>query len=72
MKNYIYKNNQKGIESMQIKVKKSYTYKEVCKIRDKAMEYGVKAYQKYISDHNKYMIAWNKKWAEQRGTDLDY
>ena len=47
-----------------IKVKKSYTYKEVCKIRDKAMEYGLKAYQKYISDHNKYMIAFNKEWAK--------
>ena len=51
---------------VKIKVKKSYTYKEVCKIRDKVMEYGVKAYQKYISDHNKYMIAFNKKWAEQQ------
>ena len=42
---------------MKIKVKKSYTYKEVCKIRDKAMELGtskgLKAYQKYLSDYNK-------------------
>ena len=55
---------------MKIKVKKSYTYKEVCKIRDKAMELGtskgLKAYQKYLSDYNKFMIAFNKKWAERQ------
>ena len=28
---------------MQVKVKKSYTYKEVCKIKDKAMKYGISA-----------------------------
>ena len=56
---------------MQIKVKKSYTYKEVCKIRDKAMEYGFKAYQKFISDYNKYMIAYNKKWVEKNGDFRD-
>ena len=46
---------------MNIKVKKSYTYKEVCKIRDKAITYGIKAYIKYISEYNKYVLASNKK-----------
>ena len=55
-----------GEQSMKIKVKKSYTYKEVCKIRDKTMEYGFKAYKKYISDHNKYMLAFNKSWGDQQ------
>ena len=46
---------------MKIKVKKSYTYKEVCGIVDKAIAYGVKAYIKEISEYNKYVIDSNKK-----------
>ncbi len=41
---------------MKIKAKKSYTYKEVCRIVHKAVVYGVKEHQKYISAYNKYML----------------
>ena len=55
---------------MEIKAKKSYTYKEVCKIKDKAIEYGIRAgireIKKFISDHNKYMLAFNKSWGDQQ------
>lgn len=58
---------------MKIKVKKSYTYKEVCKIRDKAMEYAFKEYKKYIRDHNKDMLAFNKAWSDrQTRKDKEY
>ena len=50
-----------GEQSMKIKVKKSYTYKEVCGIVDKAIVYGVRAYIKEISEYNKYVLDSNKK-----------
>ena len=46
---------------MKIKAKKSYTYKEVCSIVDKAIAYGVRAYIKEISEYNKYVLDSNKK-----------
>tara|TARA_R110002110_G_scaffold2292_3_gene10473 strand:+ start:693 stop:878 length:186 start_codon:yes stop_codon:yes gene_type:complete len=55
---------------MQVKVKKSYTYKEVCKIKDKAMELGIRIgireTKKYIREHNKFMLAYNKAWSERQ------
>ena len=42
--------------TMKIKAKKSYTYKEVCRIVHKAVVYGVKEHQKYIRAYNKYML----------------
>ena len=64
-----------GEQSMKIKVKKSYTYKEVCKIRDKAMKYGISAsvreIKKFIRDHNKFMLAYNEAWGVKQ-EDKEY
>jgi hypothetical protein len=48
-----------------IKVKKSYTYKEVCSIRDKVIAWSVKEYFKFIAEHNKYMITFCREWAKK-------